>query len=331
VRGETSYELRRYVEADAPAVDRFLRRQWQREDLAEHVRWKAGKGPDGESSTWLAVHRDSGEVLGTYFIVARTLVFAGNTIRYGLPTDNVIVPEYRGRGVWPRLVETARDAAFRSGMTFLLGCPNSAALPPNLRLGMNTPVFRLPTYYRRLSWFASRRRVRSAYVRPHRWLEELDTLPTDYGLLWEELERERLLTPRKSGEFLRWRYAPPASPGNPTHWFAVREGGSLRALATVVGRGHTAHLSEFLLSRNGPELAHWLAETLTDRLRRSGYRHLVFHGVDEGLFAWAFRDYKRVPEKNPLVTVTLPLEHRALLPYLRCCRAVFTAGDFDFL
>jgi GNAT superfamily N-acetyltransferase len=309
----------------------LLARQWNRSGLDRHVAWKAGASPDGETTTWVAIQKDTGAVVGSYFVVARTFNFAGRRIRYGLPSDNVVAPEYRGRGLWARLVQEVRDDVFRGPTKFLLGCPNAAALPPNLRQGINTPLLRLPGYYRRLS---PRFRIGGVPFlgARRRWsIVELEAPPTDEDPFWEEIASERWLAPQKDGRYLRWRYAPDASPGNPVHWVSCWRGETLGALAVVLGRGSTACVAELLLSRRDLALAQWFAERLADRTRCWGYRHLVFYGIDGDFFDHAFRDYTAIREKSPLVVATLPPQNEWLAAYLRSCAVVYTAGDFDFL
>ncbi|WP_456406384.1 GNAT family N-acetyltransferase [Thiolapillus sp.] len=89
--------------------------------------WLYQDNPAGNTLTCLAVHEETGEIIGTASAMCRNFYFKGEAFKAGIAVDFAIDAEYRVFGPALLLQRTLVEYAWEKGLDFMLGFPNKAS------------------------------------------------------------------------------------------------------------------------------------------------------------------------------------------------------------
>jgi GNAT superfamily N-acetyltransferase len=260
VPGLSDFTIRQMAEEDLPGVLELLAVALGETELLKRTeelfRWKHVVNPFGPSI--LMVAEADGRIVGLRAFMRWELTDpAGGVLRCVRPVDTATHPDYRRRGIFGALTETAVDEARRTGVDLIFNTPNADS----------------GAGYRKLGW----KDVGDigVMVRPRLsplWLRRSQRLPSltealagagaiDVGALLPARDPRGLRTPRTE-KYLRWRYEQ-----HPTaRYAAVVRSGSTAVVRSNVRRGR----SELLVSDvAGPEPAVVLKSSI--RSARTAY------------------------------------------------------------
>ena len=93
----------------------------------DYTRWKYEKFPFGKARISAAI--DGEEIVGIQSIFPINLVYKNDKIRATLFMDVGVLPEYRGRGLFKKLVNLAEEYALKEGREIILTFPNKISYP----------------------------------------------------------------------------------------------------------------------------------------------------------------------------------------------------------
>lgn len=229
---------------DGAALTRLYRSVYARSISSEEMSWKH-PGIGGHSGV---VAEDAGDLVAHYGGWLRAWQVGPHRGRAVVALDAMTAPSHRGRGLFSALVREAHDQWRESGVSLVLGLPNSPSvaqaqrLRPVARLRLSRMQAHLELPGRLLSGqVASAAKMRG----PLRWIRRLNSrlATARQSLHW--LSFDQVPSPSSPGSnglvrdlpWLRWRYQ--AHPLSPYRAFGLQEHGgqwSAWGVVRLVGR-----------------------------------------------------------------------------------------------
>ena len=212
----SSYEVRRFEDADWPAVLDLMRLSlgWRDGDPNEALfSWKHRDNPFGPSPAWVAVERD--QVIGFRTFMRWEFEDSGRVVRAVRAVDTATHPDHQGRGIFKRLTLHAVDELRDEGVDFVFNTPNDQSRPGYLKMGWQV-VGRLPVVFR------PRSLARLPVLARSRGAADLWSVPSQVGVsapaafagldprvLGSRRRTDAGLSTRRSTAYLHWRYGLP--------------------------------------------------------------------------------------------------------------------------
>lgn len=229
----SDYRIRRYEPADREDVLALDQLVWERARSERWFAWKYEENPyvDGVP---VFVARADGRVVGARPFMGFRLRCGGTTVPALQPSDTMVHPEYRGRGIFTAMNEAALSHYAEAESRLCFNFPNGQSWPGYRKLGWR-PVDDRTTYYRvqdvdavaaaKLDGRAGRLAVRAAAPAVRRvrsaWTG-LGSTPEDFTLerepgapdttlagLYRQAVPDRIHVPRDR-DFYEWRLGSPA-------------------------------------------------------------------------------------------------------------------------
>lgn len=189
---------RRSRPEDKAAVISLLRAShegWHGEQNANFWRWKFERNPHGQARIY--VSDDGARIAGCYVLNPVLLRVGEATIRSAQAVDAAVSPDYRGRGVFTDLVQTAVKDAAEAGIRLIFTFPNQGSFGGQLRVGFK-PHMVLPKAHRPLLWPLKRRRVAGLT------LGEVNSFDSRFDVFNRGSDQE--VSVQRDPEYLQWRY-----------------------------------------------------------------------------------------------------------------------------
>ena len=290
----SGYEIRRYDEADEPAVLELMRRSlgWKVGDPnAELFRWKHVDNPFGASPAWVAIDDDA--VVGFRAFLRWEFLDSGRVVEAVRAVDTATDPDHQGRGIFRVLTLHALEELSRTDVRFVFNTPNDQSRPGYLKMGWQE-AGRVPVSVRPRSVQSLGRMARS------RVPSELWSTPTDAGVPASSALAEpglgELLTRLPSSDFgthrtadyLRWRFGLPA-----LHYRAL-------PIADDIADG----LVLFRLRKRGSTVEAAVCDVLVPKgvPRRFGRELLRATRADYAIGTGRQRGFLPLPRQGPLLT-----------------------------
>ena len=292
----SGYEIRRYDEADRPAVLELMGRSlgWRPGDPnAELFRWKHEQSSYGPSPAWIAV--DETGVIGFRTFLRWEFERAGEVVRAVRAVDTATDPAHQGRGIFKALTLHGLEDLRVDGVSFVFNTPNAQSRPGYLKMGWQL-VGRLPVSMRPRSPASLARTLRARtpaelWSTPTTAGDDASTVLADDGLaaLLAQTEGRAALATYRTSAHLRLRYGLP----------------ELEYRAMLIGRAVEDGVVVFRLRRRGAALEAALCEVLAPPgrrvgralgsvLRQSGADYLIGIGSAAGMVP--------LPRQGPLLT-----------------------------
>lgn len=240
---------------------------WHGEKNAAYWSWKFERNPHGQAHIY--VSDDGGRIAGCYVLNPVLLREGETTIRSAQAVDAAVSPDYRGRGVFTALVQSALKDAVEAGIGLIFTFPNQGSFGAQVRVGFRSRMV-LPKAYRPLLGPTRRRRFAGLT------LGEV----TDFDARFEVFNRgsDREVSVQRDPEYLQWRYDQ-----HPTQTYETitceRDGQvcgycvlTVNATRKVLSPGYVVDLQ---VSRESESAAAFLAYHALRRLRSLGARVAV--------------------------------------------------------
>ena len=142
----TDYQIRQYRPGDRDGVLALDSLVWDRDRGSDWLDWKYRQNPYVDH-TPLFVVRNDGEVVGARPFMAFEMRTNGGTVLALQPSDTMVHPEHRRRGVFTRMTEHAIEYYQGTNADFFFNFPNEASLPGYEKLGWRQ-IDDKRTYYR---------------------------------------------------------------------------------------------------------------------------------------------------------------------------------------
>jgi len=240
---------------------------WHGAKNAAFWSWKFERNPHGQAHVY--VSDDGGRIAGCYILNPVLLRVGEVTIRGAQAVDAAVSPDYRGRGVFTSLVQTALKDATEQGIRLIFTFPNQGSFGGQVRVGFK-PYMILPTAYRPLFWPNRRRRFAGLT------LGEMTNFDARFEVLSRGSAHE--ISVQRDPDYLQWRYAE-----HPTQTYETltceRDGEiygycvlMVNPTRKMVSPGYVVDLQ---VSRESESAAAFLAYHALRRLRSQGARVAV--------------------------------------------------------
>lgn len=168
---------------------------WHGDHNAAFWRWKFERNPHGQAHIY--VGDDGGRVAGCYVLNPILLRAGETTIRGAQAGDAAVSPEYRGRGVFTSLAQTALKDAVREGIGLIFTFPNQGSFGGQVRVGFK-PHLVLPKTYCLLLSPARRRRFAGLT------LGDVRTFDARFDVFSRGRDQE--VSVQRDPDYLQWRY-----------------------------------------------------------------------------------------------------------------------------
>ena len=310
--------------------------------VGDRMRWLYEQAPDGPTTTVLAVHEESGEVVGCGSFLQRPTWVDGHRVRAGVLCDFAVTRAHRVAGAALAIQRGLVDAARTSGVALLYGYPNDQSILVFKRIGYSV-VGETTTWVKPLH---SGYKLRDALR--WKWAAPVAAAPVDVGLwaldrvrsarsplevrgevvprpdgradaLWERARGAYGVIGEQSSAYLDWRYRRFTTGEN--RMFGVSRGAPerLEGLAVYSVEHGKAFLRD-LLAAPLEAAAEALLLALSDHLRGAGVDSISLTYIGSPAFGERLRRLGFVlrGEKRALVlhpdAVPEPLRARAFDP-----------------
>lgn len=216
----SAFELRSYLPGDEIAICELFQQSYGRQMPLEYWRWRYAENPHG--SVWIELAWD-GERLAAHYAVSPTRLQVGNEIfPAALSMTTMTHPNYRGRGLFPKLAERLYGRLERAGFCAIFGFPNTLS-----HRGFNTSlgwrdIYEVPSLILSLENAKASKLISNIQI--------FDSLDARFDRFGEHL-RERGIQTIRNSETLDWRFL--RCPINRYRIAALTDGGDLRGYAVV--------------------------------------------------------------------------------------------------
>ena len=169
---------------------------WHGEASEAFWTWKFERNPHGQARIY--VGDDGGRIAGCYILNPVMLRVGEATIRGAQAVDAAVSPDYRGRGVFTDLAQTALKEADDEGIKLIFAFPSQGAFGGQVRVGFK-PQMVVPKAYRPLLGPARRRRFAGLT------LGETSMFDARFDV-FHKRGRDCEVSVRRDRDFLQWRY-----------------------------------------------------------------------------------------------------------------------------
>lgn len=140
------YRIRQYRPADREGVLQLDSLVWQRDRGVDWFEWKYRENPYVDRTPLFVVHNDD-QVVGARPFMAFEMRTNGRTALALQPSDTMVHPDHRRRGIFTRMTEHAIEYYQGTDVEFFFNFPNEASLPGYEKLGWRR-IDDKRTYYR---------------------------------------------------------------------------------------------------------------------------------------------------------------------------------------
>jgi len=169
-------------------------------------RWKFSESPYGPSIVVIGLAGD--EIAGMVAFGRQEVLLGNSVLSAALSYETFVVPEFRGEGLFSRLLEEAMREMRRSGVEVAFNFPNAASLRGFVKQGWqqidSVPLLVKPTNAIRMARWGSHLLRRQRFIPTRGTSDNSIALPPRLRNP-SPLPSARALTPHRTAEYLRWR------------------------------------------------------------------------------------------------------------------------------
>lgn len=144
--GSNGYTVREFRTSDRDAYLALFETVFGETHGPDWFEWKYQENPYTDYIP-IFVAEQNGDIVGARSFFALELLVNGEPHLALEPSDTMVHPDHRGRGLLPRMTTAAIETYTESDASLCFNFPNDITLPHNLRHGWET-VDTIPTYYR---------------------------------------------------------------------------------------------------------------------------------------------------------------------------------------
>ena len=210
---------------------------WKRNlyDCPERFAWLYEQNPLGPTHTWLAIHKDTGKVVGCSSLYPWLFNINGKPIRVGVAVDFSVDSSHRVYGPAVSIQRAITTSIGKNGFELLFVYPNKESSSVFQRAGYiligssNTWVKMIKSEYKICEYIKIRPLVKiigwlvdaAFYIREMFYLildsgsldtknldtETLDSCDYRFDVLWEKCRSLYPIIPHQDSDYLNWRYS----------------------------------------------------------------------------------------------------------------------------
>lgn len=216
VRLETCY----YEPGDEHHILELFRQSFGRELDERFWAWRFRHSPAGEGVIYLSW--DQGVLAAHYAVTSVAMRINGQDWLTGLSGTTMTHPNYRGRGLFPKLAQRTYAYMAESGMGLVWGFPNTLSHRGFVRNLQWVDIYEVPTFRLSLQGRLSLPTLSDDVV-------ELEEFDARFDRLWNQVKDDYPIITRRDRPYLQWRYV--ENPAERYRILAHVEGESLRGYA----------------------------------------------------------------------------------------------------
>ena len=190
-------EIRPYQLGDESHILELFRQSYGR-DLGEQVwAWRFRDNPAGPGVIDLSW---DGDVLAAHYAVTSLVLrINGRDWPTGLSGTTMTHPDYRGRGLFPKLARSTYARMAQSGMAMVWGFPNAVSHRGFIRNLDWVDIYEVPTFRLPLT-------ERLSLLPPGDNVVELEEFDDRFDHLWESVKDDYRVITKRDQKYLQWRY-----------------------------------------------------------------------------------------------------------------------------
>lgn len=259
-----------------PEIEVLFQTSFER-DLGEgYLRWRYLDNPAG--GLLACVARDGDQIVANYSASPCVMTVGADDVRTALSMTTMTHPGYQGRGLFTTLAQALYGYMADTGHSMVWGFPNALSHRPIVQRLRWFDIYEVPTMTLDVAAVRERAMREGPEVR-HDDGFELDYAPNP--------SLGGMLHVRKSGDYLRWRYA--ANPLNSYRCLVLQDETRVRSYAVVKEYGDALDLVDFQVrdADNGAVLLSSVVRLARDggrdRVLTWAPRHHLMHGLCERL------------------------------------------------
>jgi len=190
-------EIRPYRLGDEEQILKLFHQSYGR-DLSEQVwAWRFRDNIAGPGVTDLSW---DGNILAAHYAVTPVVLrINGQDWLTGLSGTTMTHPDYRGRGLFPKLAQRTYADMAQSGMALVWGFPNALSHRGLVRNLKWVDIYEVPTLRLPLTGHLS-------LPAPNGNVVELDGFDERFDRLWDHIKDDYIIISKRNREHLEWRY-----------------------------------------------------------------------------------------------------------------------------
>lgn len=234
---EEDYTIRRYKEGDEKEINLLFNEIFNEKRSEEEWRWKFKKNPLGHINL-ITVAEFCGKIVGQYANLPVLYKYQDKTLKFGLPVDNFVHPEFRGgvKGMQGKMFEYQHEVAMMEDIGIGIGFPNRDAYIIGKRVLKYKDIGKISVLFRRLNWrIAVKKRlpwVPAIFLKVVQSLSSIgykimlnskkqlkdndikisiiDSFDERFNLFWDKIKDQYEIIGVRDQRYLNWRYKNPA-------------------------------------------------------------------------------------------------------------------------
>ena len=190
----------------------------------EFLIWQYELNPDGKAIIKLAVDNINNAVVGHCAVIPVSLKVGNEVIKGTLAINTLTKKEYRGQGIFTKLVLALHDKCREMNLAFTYNFPNPNSYPGYIKKIKSVELGRVPLlikYIKKKKAITEKlERFMSYLIAPVQYFfklksERLDTIMvyeinnnnvSDMDLLWEKVKDNYKIMEVRNASFVKWRY-----------------------------------------------------------------------------------------------------------------------------
>lgn len=95
----------------------------------DFLRWQYQYNPAGHAIMWLARHRETGQLAGSYTVIPLQIKIGYQEVTGSLSLNTMTHPDFRKQGIFATLAERTYESCAQAGIPLTIGWPNANSYP----------------------------------------------------------------------------------------------------------------------------------------------------------------------------------------------------------
>lgn len=208
-----------------------------------YLEWEYTKNPAGNAIAF--VEKDVEKIAGQYILIPKDIVVDGTSVKSSLSLNTITHPDFRGKGVFPRLAELTYSECKIDNIDFTVGFPNANSVKVFLGKLKFVEIGRMPLLLnvvnplKAIANFIKRRGSDSN----EELVLKIDSTGNDFSSLDLIIDADRydqflttfesrgFITSKRSREYLKWRYVD--IPLRKYHLFKYENNGIIESIVVI--------------------------------------------------------------------------------------------------
>jgi len=199
-RNDVEFEIRMYREGDEKDILKLFKIVFNKQMTIKFWKWRFMENPFGKGIIALAY---DGNILASHYAVMPIhLKVCNSVIKAVFSMTTMTHPEYRGRGLFPKLAKLVYEEAKRKKYSLVYGFPNENSYMGFVKKLNWIGFGKIPVYTIKCDTTPLKKSKAISAIS----IKEVDSFKDDVDNLWNKVKKYFLIAVPRTKEYLNWRF-----------------------------------------------------------------------------------------------------------------------------